>query len=225
MRLEAPFALALRTSCLLVALGSAACDTPNTRFTEVSFGDTIGLAAGGNLRLITQRQRQNSRNDTNVRTVYCAEPTPDYLVTVNRDADVTIPAIAPGQTSGSNQLSLKVDETGREGQGRTAGVLALRDGLYAACQAYANGLIGQDAYSVILSQYGMLVAAVASGPSAVATNTVEYKQPVASAFAAVLVACLSANDPTRLNFDRQNPLLSPAACRQVMAKASSGQLK
>ena len=31
-----------------------------------------------------------------------------------------------------------------------AGVVALRDGLYAACQAYANGVLGQDAYSLIL---------------------------------------------------------------------------
>ena len=50
--------------------------------------------------------------------------------------------------------------------GRTAGVVALRDGLYAACQAYANGVLGQDAYSVILSQYGTLLVRLVSASSA-----------------------------------------------------------
>ena len=42
-------------------------------------------------------------------------------------------------------------------------MVALRDGLYSACQAYANQLIGKDAYSLILSQYGNLLVALASG--------------------------------------------------------------
>jgi hypothetical protein len=45
--------------------------------------------------------------------------------------------------------------------GRTAGVVALRDGLYSACQAYANRIIGKDAYALILSQYGNLLVALA----------------------------------------------------------------
>jgi hypothetical protein len=50
--------------------------------------------------------------------------------------------------------------------GRTAGVVALRDGLYAACQPYANGVLGQDAYSLILSQYGSLLVRLVSASSA-----------------------------------------------------------
>jgi hypothetical protein len=50
--------------------------------------------------------------------------------------------------------------------GRTAGVVALRDGLYSACQAYANHVIGKDAYSLILSQYGNLLVALTSGSAA-----------------------------------------------------------
>ena len=44
--------------------------------------------------------------------------------------------------------------------------MALRDGLYAACQAYANGVLGQDAYSLILSQYGNLLVRLVSVSSA-----------------------------------------------------------
>jgi hypothetical protein len=49
--------------------------------------------------------------------------------------------------------------------GRTAGVLALRDGLYYACQAYANGMIGKAAYALILSQYGKLLTNLVGVPS------------------------------------------------------------
>ncbi len=54
-------------------------------------------------------------------------------------------------------------------EGRNAGVLALRDGLYTACQAYVNGVIGHDAYALILSQYGNLLVALA-GAQPVATG-------------------------------------------------------
>jgi hypothetical protein len=41
----------------------------------------------------------------------------------------------------------------------------LRDGLYATCQAYANGALGQSAYALGLSQYGnLLVALTAHDP-------------------------------------------------------------
>jgi hypothetical protein len=39
-------------------------------------------------------------------------------------------------------------------------VLALRDGLYATCQAYTNGALGQSAYALGLSQYGNLLVAL-----------------------------------------------------------------
>jgi hypothetical protein len=55
--------------------------------------------------------------------------------------------------------------------GRTAGVVALRDGLYYACQAYANQLIGKDAYALILSQYGNLLVALAAGGSGATSST------------------------------------------------------
>jgi hypothetical protein len=52
--------------------------------------------------------------------------------------------------------------------GRTAGVVAL--GLYSACQAYANQLIGKDAYALILSQYGNLLVALAAGGGGAAAS-------------------------------------------------------
>ena len=123
----------------------------------------------------------------------------------------------------------------------------MRDGLYAACQAYANGIIGKDAYSIILSQYGMLLvalledspavsvaaAAAAADPKAAAAKVAApvitfAKAQSASAFAALLVACINGFDPTRRDYARseapydENPVLSRNLCRSVMTRAGSG---
>jgi hypothetical protein len=106
------------------------------------------------------------------------------------------------------------------GAGREAAVLALRDGLYTACQSYANGVIGQDAYAIILSQYGNLLVALMGKNGA---TDKPGPRPGDGAFAALLVACISSNDQSRSRYG-QNTLLNPRFCssvlRQALARAS-----
>jgi len=47
--------------------------------------------------------------------------------------------------------------------GRSTALLGLRDGLYRACEAYANGAIGADAYALVLSRYGQLMTTLFLG--------------------------------------------------------------
>lgn len=216
-----------------VAALVAGCDTPNTRFAQLEFGDAKALAAGGNLRLITERTRfvPNGTDDRlGHQKVICTEPSPDYLVTFDRSATGKAQGNFVANGTATFEGSVTSNEVaGSNGAGRTQGVLALRDGLYAACQAYANGVIGQDAYSAVLSQYGILIAAVTAGPTAVATTTSGAITnqgpafvPAASAFSAVLVACLSGYDPTRLSRPGGNAVLDLATCRQIVRRAGSG---
>jgi len=98
--------------------------------------------------------------------------------------------------------------------GRSAGVVALRDGLYSACQAYANGIIGRDAYGLIISQYGTLIAQVAG---AAATDPAVLQQ---QAVQALLVACITDADPSvppGVGAGRANPLLA-SYCPSLMGK-------
>ncbi len=96
--------------------------------------------------------------------------------------------------------------------GRTAGVVALRDGLYSACQAYANGIIGRRAYALILSQYGdLLVALAASGTSAAAPNGSTLPQ---QALQGLLTVCLTADDRTALGSGDDQRLRS--ACQSLL---------
>lgn len=57
----------------------------------------------------------------------------------------------PSGPSGSGNASYSSSETATALAGRTAGVLALWDDPYAACQTYVNGIIGHDACALILS--------------------------------------------------------------------------
>jgi hypothetical protein len=95
--------------------------------------------------------------------ILCEEPSPDWAIAFGTAFAGAASGGASGGPSGSVSGSATTTEAITALAGRTAGVVALRDGLYSACQAYANQLIGKDSYSLILSQYGNLLVALASG--------------------------------------------------------------
>lgn len=160
------------------------------------------MIAPGNLRLITERMRDGH-------PIICTEPSPDYAVAFGTKISAGVKVTPPGGTAVDTSGSLDRTEVVSLGAGRAAAVLALRDGLYAACQAYANGVIGQDAYSLVLSQYGELLSAVVNEKA-----TESYSN---DGVAALLTACISAYDPTRKSISR-NPLLDLPTCRAVLRR-------
>jgi|FEC22Drversion2_1045045.scaffolds.fasta_scaffold01007_8 hypothetical protein len=120
--------------------------------------DRAVLLPGGDYSLTTLRQRPESGQ---IPKVLCQAPSPDWATAIAMQQQLSASGNffhgSSGQFAGSNSYS----ETIAAMAGRTAGVVALRDGLYSACQAYANGVIGKDAYALILSQYGYLLVALA----------------------------------------------------------------
>jgi hypothetical protein len=195
------------SACLLACLLSA-CDSPSARVTQLQFGSSTTLATTGNLRLVTERPRPGP--DGSLLPVVCTEPSPDYAVAFGQKGGGTLKVTVP-QGSGEGGASVETTEAATELKGRTAGVLALRDGLYAACQAYANGVIGHDAYAMILSQYGTLLVALMAKPEGALAPGSEKR----AALAAMLVTCISTFDGTRLPAAR-NPVLDMRFCRRVL---------
>ena len=234
----------LATACL------GACNSPNSRVTELDFATSKVLASTGNLRLVTERPRyQDASYPEGARPplpIVCTEPSPDYAIAFGTNASGNAKVDIAGSGSGEGGATFATSENATAMAGRTAGVLALRDGLYAACQSYVNGVIGHDAYAMILSQYGTLLVAlvggsgasggnatVTGGAGAITVNANGTAQPKTSAAsetaatgrqaaqAALLVACVSAYDETR-NPRSTNRLLSPVFCRGVLATAARG---
>jgi hypothetical protein len=191
--------------CVIPALALAGCNSANSRVSPVSFGSSKGIVTSGNLRLVTERQKYGYP------PVTCTEPSPDYLVTFDQKRSLNS---SRPTTAGQQSISLdaSTDESVEEGEGRQAAVLALRDGLYVACQSYANGVIGQDAYAIILSQYGNLLVALVGKDNAAAN--IQVSGPNA-AISAMTVACISGHDPSRDDHGR-NPLLTEAFCRDLL---------
>jgi hypothetical protein len=104
------------------------------------------------IRVITQRDRSGHN-------IICTEPSPDVAKALS--------AAAEASGSAANKGSFGVGGASAEAvlalAGRSTALLGLRDGLYRACEAYANGVIGADAYALILSRYGQLMTTLFLG--------------------------------------------------------------
>jgi hypothetical protein len=105
------------------------------------------------IRLITQRERNNSPNP-----IVCTEPSPDVAKALSAAASAQG---GNGGTTGS--IAGASAEAVLALAGRSTALLGLRDGLYRACEAYANGAIGADAYALVLSRYGQLMTTLFLG--------------------------------------------------------------
>jgi hypothetical protein len=191
-------------ACVLGASlgGCAIFADPNAWPQKFNYADSKNLATGPNVRYVNDRMREMP-GDHPLATM-CTEPSPDVAVAFGTSiaAQASIAAQGGGQNAGSFNAGTTEQATALAG--RTASVLALRDGLYATCQAYANGALGQSAYALGLSQYGNLLVAMTSISSVDASGKVTpglngaINTPDQSAAAALLVACISEYDPTRL---------------------------
>lgn len=174
---------------------------------------------GPALRMVTERPREIPGRDRDLPTL-CYEPNPDVAIAFGQQISAQGNFSEPGAPTVSGNFNVATTETATALAGRTAGVLALRDGLYAACQSYVNGVIGHDAYALILSQYGnLLVALAGTGQTSGAAVS-----PQDAAITALLVACISEWDPTRLASVKPNPLLNRNRCNRLLDAIASGKL-
>lgn len=179
------------------------------------------VAVGANLRIVTETNRTIERDGSESRPVTCSEANPDAIVAFSRSVTGAVNVAEPNGPQGSGTATVTSNELAQDLGGRSAGVLALRDGLSAACQAYANGIIGQDAYALILSQYGSLLVALAGTGGAGSAPRFTAQE---AAISALLVSCISEHDDTRLGSFHKNPLLSEPRCKRLIDLIAAGKL-
>ena len=208
-----------------VGAGIAGCADPNTKATHIHFGHTTdAVTMGPPLRMVTERERE--LDDGRVLPTICSEPSPDVAIAFGRTIAAQGNIQEPGGPSGGGNVNIQTTETATQLAGRTAGVLALRDGLYAACQSYVNGVLGHDGYALILSQYGNLLVAVAGQQTSGAPAVYSAQE---SMVVGMLVTCLSEYDPTRSRphwpngKPMLNPLISISGCKYLLNQIAQGK--
>jgi hypothetical protein len=165
--LKLPYILVTLLLCFLVS----ACGHPDARPVDMGKGASLSTGSGwllpaGSYHMVTTRPSPMDSSQQ----ILCTEPSPDWAVAFGEALQLSAEGKAPSGIDASLSGSSSDTETVTALVGRTAGVVSLRDGLYAACQAYANHIIGKDAYGLIISQYGDLLVALAGNATSGGTG-------------------------------------------------------
>jgi hypothetical protein len=130
------------------AIGSHEGDVP----------ELAGLSVDAKQRLIWGPKRHImtlNKDGTQViaeRRIICAEPSPDALSALSANVSAQASLDIAGRGSGSGQFERSFAEAVQNIGKRTVTVQVLRDGLYRACEAYANGVLDEFGYGLILNQ-------------------------------------------------------------------------
>ncbi len=187
--------------CLCFLITGCAAFHDESKPIPVADGAADVLLPAGNYHLMSFRRLPSATEP-----IVCLEPSPDWATSLGTTIKVTAQGSAPGGTTAKLGAQSQTTEAITSMLGRTAGVVALRDGLYSACQAYANGVIGKDAYALIISQYGNLLIMLVSGSATgqvlpgtdpKSTSDLAVAMMRQQMLQAMLVACITDQDPTR----------------------------
>jgi hypothetical protein len=103
------------------------------------------------VRMVTERH-------VGTRTIICTEPSPDVAKALSTALDLSAKYenFQGGVSSASAEAAMEL-------AGRSTALLGLRDGLFRACEAYSNGIIGDAAYTLVLTRYGQLMTTLFLG--------------------------------------------------------------
>lgn len=150
---------------LAVAIGllSLAGCKSDLEYKENSHWTTPAAYTTADTRLVTQRPNPNPYRSG--QQVVCTEPSPDVAKALSTTAQLAATG-GTGAVSAGLAASATSNEAVAELAGRSTALLGLRDGLYGICEAYANGAVGDAAYTLVLSRYGQLMATLFLGQDA-----------------------------------------------------------
>lgn len=150
---------------VLVAAGFCACSNNSTVLRPgPELGHASSVATSADLRLVTARPVTMTASGDYVMPshVICAEPSPDVAKIVSEafgsSAALAAKAKIPNVPANADlNTTLALSKSYAEGIAqmteRLATIQLLRDGLYRACEAYANGAISATTYAAMVSRY------------------------------------------------------------------------
>jgi hypothetical protein len=152
---------------LLLALALAGCSGPNSFFAEKKTlgkeSDVILTDAGARGMTATNIPPSDAVGHFAPRQINCAEPSPDVAKAIDTafSAGISVSVTAEGaqlpadaQAKIAGAVARARSEALAQMTERLPTIQLLRDGLFRACEAYANGALSPTSYALMLSRYG-----------------------------------------------------------------------
>lgn len=137
-------------SLFLFSLPLAGCTTePSSIFKLFDLHENVSVSTGSRQRIITNSSVGSNSipGQVDPDRIVCAEPSPDVATALANSFGVGVSVL--GQGSGS--LAASSAEGVIQLAERTVTVQLLRDQMYRACEAFANGAISGTTYSLVMS--------------------------------------------------------------------------
>ena len=205
---------------MLAALSLFGCvnfeDEAQRTYSRTGGFSTAAAFTTADARIVIER-----RNPVTGQPVVCTEPSPDVAKALSTAVALSGQG-GDGTAKGALAFSAGSAEAAAELAGRTTALLGLRDGLYRACEAYANGVIGADAYAIILSRYSQLMTTLflgqdIAGATAAAAKAAAVQSPPVTTTASTPNVAVSVTTPTATGAAPGTPA-APAAGAAALAR-------
>ena len=155
------------TGVLVVLLAACSANWKSIHRTEkLDKGTTVITDA--KQRIVTNTKAGGPDGLNRPDRIVCAEPSPDVAQALSDAISAGLKVEVAGQGSGAGTFGRSSAEAVAQLGERLGTIQLLRDGLYRACEAYANGAISNTSYSMILGRYDdvmvtMLMSELAAG--------------------------------------------------------------
>lgn len=148
---------------VLFVLG-ACTSAPGDIFRQFSFGNDQSITTGSRQRIVSSVNvgSESRPGLVNPTRIVCAEPSPDVAAIVANAFGFSVSVL--GQGSGA--LSASQVKGVIQLAERTASIQLLRDQMYRACEAYANGAVSGTTYSLIMSKMNKVMVSLMLGETA-----------------------------------------------------------
>lgn len=158
--------MGIAVTALVTTLAGSACGIKQV-------GDTDALLTDAEQRIVVARPFSRIDHGRVVpKELLCAEPSPDVAKVFSKSFNFSgaLSAVAKAQeapvqgaVNTSGAASAATAQALAQLTNRLATIQLLRDGLYRACEAYANGALSEVTYAVILSGYADTMVTLMSG--------------------------------------------------------------
>lgn len=141
----------------VAVLSVAGCENSNSIYRETQLDSGTTLITDAKQRaVINTRDYRASRQGSNHRII-CAEPSPDVAQAMSVALQAGV-SVTNGNTKVDANLALAIASQVAQLGERLAAIQLLRDKMYRACEAYANGATSQGGYISVLARVDKTMA-------------------------------------------------------------------